>query len=441
MPRMRSISSTVCTLSAQLKNSNDGSASNSAASHASAAGSTIALASMIRPTPNDRASCTCHGVASVIPHAPASSCCAQTCGAIVVLPCGARRTPADRAQSAITDTFESSAAAVDGQQRRGHLVQGRLGAQEFADGLAPRLPGKALVLRTEHSLVERGHGVLVDHVRALPSPLRILQHTLRIVFDGASLQQTDSDRKHSREIDVISPTAARPARGHAWRRAAVLVARPGPLEDSATFERTAGGAEANVATVLAQLDVAAGWISRVGNDGFGRYLVRISPSRGVDVVGGRDRPRRPTGLYVKERGGGSGAATDLAEGESRMLYFRGGSAASALSPADLTAPAAKRLLDRVGARARHRNHHRAVGIGEPQLTDALVSMPRRGRLVSFDLNYRPALWASRSADATEVLARHAGTATSFSWAPTRHWRCSVPTTRRNCARCSPSPSI
>ena len=34
-------------------------------------------------------------------------------------------------------------------------------------------------------------------------------------------------------------------------------------------------------------------------------------------------------------------------------------------------------------------------------------MPRRGRLVSFDLNYRPALWASRSADASEVLARHA----------------------------------
>ena len=34
-------------------------------------------------------------------------------------------------------------------------------------------------------------------------------------------------------------------------------------------------------------------------------------------------------------------------------------------------------------------------------------MPRRGRLVSFDLNYRPALWAARSADASEVLARHA----------------------------------
>ena len=42
-----------------------------------------------------------------------------------------------------------------------------------------------------------------------------------------------------------------------------------------------------------------------------------------------------------------------------------------------------------------------------RLTHELVSAPRRGRLVSFDLNYRPALWASRSADASEVLARHA----------------------------------
>ncbi|WP_282776537.1 PfkB family carbohydrate kinase, partial [Nocardia sp. CC201C] len=55
---------------------------------------------------------------------------------------------------------------------------------------------------------------------------------------------------------------------------AVLVAQPGPLEDSPVFERGAGGAEANVAAVLTQLGVPTAWISRVGDDGFGRYLVR-----------------------------------------------------------------------------------------------------------------------------------------------------------------------
>jgi hypothetical protein len=65
---------------------------------------------MIRPTPKDRASCTCHGVANVRPHAPAVSCFAHTCGAIVVFACGASSTPADAAQSAITATFDSRAA-------------------------------------------------------------------------------------------------------------------------------------------------------------------------------------------------------------------------------------------------------------------------------------------------------------------------------------------
>ena len=186
--RTRSISSTVCTLSAQPKNSNDGSASNSAASHASAAGSTMAFASMIRPTPKDRASCTCHGVASVIPHAPASSCRAHTCGAIVVLPCGASRTPADRAQSAITATFDSSAARSTVSS--GVDIASRVG----------RVRRKS---RTVLPHAWRGRplccGPSTRSSRAATAPLsitcvllalRILQQTLRIMFVAASLQQT-----------------------------------------------------------------------------------------------------------------------------------------------------------------------------------------------------------------------------------------------------------
>ncbi len=163
---------------------------------------------------------------------------------------------------------------------------------------------------------------------------------------------------------MTSPTPARPRAVTLGEGLAVLVAQPGPLEDSATFDRTAGGTEANVAMVLAQLDVEAGWISRVGNDGFGRYLVRHLARHGIDVAAVVVDPARPTGVYVKERGGGSGLPTDLAAGESRMLYYRTGSAASALSPADLIAPAAKRLLDEFGARAYHRGHHRVVRIGD-----------------------------------------------------------------------------
>jgi 2-dehydro-3-deoxygluconokinase len=225
------------------------------------------------------------------------------------------------------------------------------------------------------------------------------------MFDRVSLQQSSGDRKYPEGIDVKSATSVRPTAVTLGEGLAVLVARPGPLEDSATFDRTAGGAEANVATVLAQLDVETGWISRVGNDGFGRYLVRHLARFGIDVEAVVVDPARPTALYVKERGGGSTMATDLAEGESRMLYFRVGSAASALSPADLTAPAAERLLGRA-ALTHVTGITPALSDSAARLTDELVSMPRRGRLVSFDVNYRPALWATRAADASEVLARY-----------------------------------
>lgn len=203
---------------------------------------------------------------------------------------------------------------------------------------------------------------------------------------------------------MISPTAPRPRAVTIGEGLAVLVARPGPLEDSETFERTAGGAEANVATVLAQLNIAAGWISRIGDDGFGRYLVEHLVERGVDVSAVVTDPLRPTGLYVKERGDGSGAAADLAAGESRMLYYRKGSAASALSPSDLATPTATRWLDE-SAVAHVTGITPALSESATQLIDSLVSMPRRGRLISFDLNYRPALWRGRTAEATEVLER------------------------------------
>ncbi|MEC3958714.1 sugar kinase [Nocardia sp. CDC153] len=186
---------------------------------------------------------------------------------------------------------------------------------------------------------------------------------------------------------------------------AVLIAAPGPLEDSPVFERGAGGAEANVACVLSQLGVPTGWLSRVGDDGFGRYLVRHLADRGVDTSTVTVDPARPTGVYVKERGSGSGRPADLAAGASRMLYYRTGSAASALSPADLTAAAPvlaqAELVHFSGITT-------ALSPSATELTDALLALPRRGHLISFDLNYRPALWSRRTESAADILARHIG---------------------------------
>lgn len=178
----------------------------------------------------------------------------------------------------------------------------------------------------------------------------------------------------------------------------VLVAEPGALEDSDSFRRSAGGAEANVARVLVQLGVSTSWLSRVGDDGFGRYLLHQLGESGVDVSAVSVDPARPTGIYVKERGAGTGVGHDLPRGESRMTYFRTGSAASALSAEDLVPTVIE------GADIVHLSGITvALSASAESMSRALLAS---ATTVSFDLNFRPALWGSRISDASSVLADH-----------------------------------
>ena len=229
-----------------------------------------------------------------------------------------------------------------------------------------------------------------------------MQRELHIVLTLVILHTMSDSRKRTEEMSVIRPMPPRIRAATVGEGLAVLVARPGPLEDSADFERSAGGAEVNVATVLTQLGIGTAWISRVGRDGFGRYLIRHLSERGVDTSAVHVDPARPTGLYIKERGGGSALPTDLAAGASRMLYYRSGSAASALSPDDLTAAAEVlapcELIHFTGVTT-------ALSPSATELTDAILALPRHGRLISFDLNFRPALWIRRGEEPADVLAR------------------------------------
>lgn len=212
------------------------------------------------------------------------------------------------------------------------------------------------------------------------------------------------DRNHERATEVTQAISAPPRAVTVGEGLAVLIARPGPLELSDLFERGAGGAEANVAVVLAQLGIAAAWLSRVGDDGFGRYLVAQLAASGVDVGAVAVDTERPTGLYLKERGSGSDAAHDLPALASRMHYYRAGSAASALSPADLATPAARALLDHADL-VHFTGITPALSASASALTRTLLRTPRRS-LVGFDLNYRPALWGSRLDTAADELAAH-----------------------------------
>ncbi|MFE5403451.1 sugar kinase [Streptomyces sp. NPDC056580] len=170
---------------------------------------------------------------------------------------------------------------------------------------------------------------------------------------------------------------------------AFLPTRPGRLADVPSFERGIGGAESNVACVLAALGHSTRWVSRVGADGFGDHLVARIAGYGVDTGSVRTDPARPTGVYFR-------TAADRATDAHEVAYYRAGSAASAMSVTgtDLTAVRAGRVLHLSGITA-------ALS---PQCLELMreLTAPRPGRpLISFDVNHRPGLWAA--ADGAGVL--------------------------------------
>lgn len=169
-----------------------------------------------------------------------------------------------------------------------------------------------------------------------------------------------------------------------------------PLAEATELFYGVGGAESNVAMGLAAMGVAAHWVGRVGHDGFGTRILNDLKAHGVGVSGVELDNELPTGLYVKV------PATSSSE-ESSVLYYRQGSAASAMGPALLVNPAVSALLDDAGL-----IHLSGITAAlSPECRDLLQSMlsaPRNGRLVSFDVNWREALWAKSDKSVLRTLA-------------------------------------
>lgn len=169
-------------------------------------------------------------------------------------------------------------------------------------------------------------------------------------------------------------------------------AAAGPLRTAVDLRAGVAGAESNVAVALARLGADAAWCGKVGDDPFGHRIRDVLAEAGVDCSGIATDPERPTGVYFKDPG---------PEG-TVVHYYRRGSAASTMGSGHLAGAAPPRVLHLSGITA-------ALSDSCAALIDELVE----GRalapaLVSFDVNYRPALWPV--AEAAPVLARLAGAA-------------------------------
>ncbi len=176
------------------------------------------------------------------------------------------------------------------------------------------------------------------------------------------------------EIDILS---------FGETMAMFVAEQTGDLAQVAQFHKRIAGADSNVAIGLSRLGFNVAWLSRVGNDSLGRFVVDTLKSEGLDCRHVTVDPLHPTGFQFKSR--------EEAGADPQVEYFRKGSAASHLSIAAIS-PA---LLQ-----ARHLH---ATGI-PPALSAAthelsielMTHMRKAGRSVSFDPNLRPSLWASQA---------------------------------------------
>jgi len=100
----------------------------------------------------------------------------------------------------------------------------------------------------------------------------------------------------------------------------------GPLQYVHQFNKKFGGAESNVAIGVTRLGHSAGFITQVGDEELGKFVVSSIRGEGVDTSRVKFNEDYSTGLYIKER---------IREGSTQVYYYRKGSAASQMKKEDI----------------------------------------------------------------------------------------------------------
>ena len=159
-------------------------------------------------------------------------------------------------------------------------------------------------------------------------------------------------------------------------------ARDGTPSPGMPYTLRFAGAESNYAIALARLGVAVRWASRVGADPIGEMIIRGLEAEGVD-----------TRWVVRDQGATTGAFMKIRDGgRTHVQYFRRGSAASRLTAGDVPDEAF------TGAHVLHLTGITlALSEGARSLVYEVAERAHGlGMQVTFDANYRQALWSAAS---------------------------------------------
>lgn len=168
-----------------------------------------------------------------------------------------------------------------------------------------------------------------------------------------------------------------------------------PLEYVHQFQKQIGGAESNVAIGLRRLGHSVGWFSKLGEDPFGRFVLKFIRGEGVDTSRCVFTNQAPQSLFFKEK---------LSPTNIQVFYYRKNAAASLLNPEDLDEEyiAGAKILHLSGITPALSESCKAA------VFKAIEIAKNNGVRIVFDPNLRLKLWSKEEAKAVLLeMAMHA----------------------------------
>lgn len=166
------------------------------------------------------------------------------------------------------------------------------------------------------------------------------------------------------------------------------------LEETNCFEKFLAGAELNVAVGMSRLGHKAAYISKVGDDSFGHFIIEAAKKAGIDTSNLTADREHLTGFYLKQK---------VNQGDPVVDYFRKNSAAANLTPEEIVD------LNLSQVKIAHLSGI-FPALSETSLeTFQLINQKLNAAniLTVFDPNLRPSLWDSlgKMIEVTNELAK------------------------------------
>lgn len=161
----------------------------------------------------------------------------------------------------------------------------------------------------------------------------------------------------------------------------------GPLRYVTHFERKVGGAELNFAVGCARLGLKTRWLSRLGQDDFGRVIYNFARGEGVNVDDVKFVEGYPTSVNFKEI---------MQNGDGKTFYYRQQSPILTLSEEDIH----ESLLEGVSL-VHLTGVFLAINAKNLTIVERILHLAKERNIpVSFDPNIRLKLWSIEQAIST-----------------------------------------